>query len=72
MKLFKKKLVKVTVERCWSTTWSGLQWTVHAHYEKRLLGFIKWTDTFQMTGPFNNKQDAKRVAKNLRYKHNLK
>lgn len=72
MKLFTKKLVKVTVERCWSTTWNGLRWTVHAHYEKCFLGFIKWTDMFQMAGPLNNKQDAKRVAKSLRHKYNLK
>lgn len=71
-KFFSKKPIKVFVERCWSTTWNGLRWTVHVHFEKRLLGFIKWGEICQMAGPFNNKQDAKREVKRLRHKYNLK
>lgn len=72
MSFFKNKVIKVIVERTWSTTWNGLRWTVLVHYEKRLFGFIKWDDMCQVAGPFDNKQDAKRVAKHLRSKYNLK
>lgn len=68
----KKKLVEVFIDRCWSTTWSGLQWTVHARYEYRLFGFIKWSESNQMAGPFSCKQEAKQAAKRLRQKHHLK
>lgn len=72
MSFFKKKIIEVIVERTWSTTWNGLRWTVLVHYQKCLFSFIKWDDMCQIAGPFDNKQDAKRVAKHLRNKYNLK
>lgn len=71
-KFFSKKPIEVFAERCWSTTWHGLRWTVHVHFEKRLFGFIKWGEICQMAGPYDNKQDAKKEVKRLRHKYNLK
>lgn len=68
MKLFSKKLVDICVELTWSSTWKCSHYTVLAHYEKRLFGFIKWGEFYQMAGPFNNKQEAKQCAKRLRKK----
>lgn len=67
----KKKLVEIFIDRCWSATWVSLQWTVHARYECRLFGFIKWSESCKIAGPFHYKQEAKREAKRLRHKHNL-
>lgn len=72
MKFLKKIVINVTVDRTWSTTWNGLRWTAVVHYEKCLFGIIKWDEKCQIAGPFDNKQDAKRVAKHLRKKYNLK
>lgn len=66
MKLFSNKLVNVYVELTWSTAWHRPHYTVLALYEKRLLGFIKWSEGCQMAGPFDNKQEAKQCAKRLR------
>ncbi len=68
----KKKLVEVFINHYWDTTWAGLRWTVYARYEHRLFGFIKWSESYQIAGPFSDKQEAKRAAKCLRQKHNLK
>lgn len=71
MNFFKKKVISVTEERIGSTTWNGLRWTVVVRYQKYLFGFIKWEDMCSVSDPFDNKQDAKRVAKRLRRKYNL-
>lgn len=68
----KRKPVEVFIERCWRTPWAGLQWYVHVRYEYRLFGFIKWSEHYQIAGPFSCKQEAKKAAKRLRKKHNLK
>ncbi len=72
MNFFKKKVISVTAERTGSTTCNGLRWTVVVHYQESLFGFIKWRDMCLVSDPFDNKQDAKRVAKHLRNKYNLK
>lgn len=71
MNFFKKKVISVTAERIGSTAWNGLRWTVVVRYQKYLFGFIKWEDMCSVSDPFDNKQDAKRVAKRLRRKYNL-
>lgn len=72
MNIFRKKVIGVDVERTSSTIWNGLRWTVIVRYQKCLFGFLKWEDMCLVSDPFDNKQDAKRVAKHLRNKYNLK
>lgn len=68
--MIKKTLKEIRVEKTWSTMWSGLQWTVLVTYEKR-LGFIHWSETVEMAGPFVEKHEAKAIAKRLRKKYSL-
>lgn len=72
MNIFKKKVISVSVENIWSTTWNVPYWFVIAHYENRLLGFIKWEEKCEIAGPYNDKRDAKHYAKRLRDKYHLK
>lgn len=68
----KKKLVEIFTKCSWNAPCGGLHWAVHARSEYRLFGFIKWIETHHMAGPFSCKQEAKKAAKRLRQKHNLK
>lgn len=69
--MIKKVLKEIRVDKTWSTEWAGLRFTVVATFEKRLW-FIHWHETFELAGPFNNKQEDKAAAKRLRKRYQLK
>ena len=66
----KKVLKSIEIEKSFSTTWSGLQWTVLAIYERKFLWF-HWDERVAIVGPLTRKEEAKRCAKRLRKTHNL-
>lgn len=70
MKLIKKHITDVYVQRIWSSQWRRDKYVVWMTYTKTLLG-IKFMENTEVSAIFDTKQEARKHAKRMRHKYNV-